>query len=210
MFSHMEAGTMRNKFSKSKRSRKQTVKGKRTRQFGSKRRSSHSLRHRDRAPRTARELFARPKQFQDLWNRVVNVVSKMRSEGVALRTASREHGLDPREVVPLAGSALRKRTNGRYVVRASDRLLRVLVIPTSDGLREIATRDSRQASLLANYWIAVEGYLTFDDSSALQEFKGKKIRNANGKKIPLLTDLTELSRLGSAGVLSFETVYAKR
>jgi hypothetical protein len=95
-------------------------------------------------------------------------------------------------------------------VRASDRLLRVLVIPTSDGLQEIATRDSRQASLIANYWIALDRYFSSGDSSALREFDGKKVTSANGKKVPLFTDLAELDRLASAGVVSFETIYAKR
>jgi len=40
------------------------------------------------------------------------------------------------------------------------------------------------------------------------KFKGKKITDASGKRHPLITDLSQLDALGSAGVLSFESLYA--
>jgi len=70
-------------------------------------------------------------------------------------------------------------------------------------------RDSRQASRLGKYWTAVERYRDTGDASALREFRGKYIVDTNGKRERLLTDLRALDRLGSAGVLSFETLYAK-
>jgi hypothetical protein len=133
----------------------------------------------------------------------------MRADGVSLSRASREFGLDPQVVRRLAGPALRKRANGRYTTKASDRLLRVIVIPTSDGLREIATRDSREATKAAEYWNAVHRYLATGDASALRQFDGKRIKDANGSKIRLLTDLKELDRQGNAGNLSFESIYPR-
>ena len=169
------------------------------------------IRHYGRAvaPRTAEEYFAKSELFQDRWNRVVHVVSKMRAEGVSLSRASREFGVGPRSVHRLGGSALRKRANGRYAARASDRLLRVLAIPTDEGTREIALRDSRQASILGQYWDAVQRYLQTGDASAIQKFRGKHITAVNRARITLLTDLDQLSRLGNAGVLSFESLYAR-
>lgn len=134
----------------------------------------------------------------------------MRTGKASLNKASREFGINPQTVRRLVGSALRKQRNGRYAARPTDRLLRVLVIPILEGLREIALRDSRQATVLANYWIAVHIYLETGDAAELQKFKGKRIVDANGKRVPLLTDLAALDRLGNAGVLSFETIYAKR
>ncbi len=133
----------------------------------------------------------------------------MRAEGVSLRQASREFGIDPRTVVRLGRPALRKRPNGRYKARANDRLLRVLVLPTRGGLREIAVRDSREASQIAEYANAVQRYLQTGDASALRKFRRKRITDATGARVPLLTDLDVLDRLGSAGVLSFESLYAK-
>lgn len=87
--------------------------------------------------------------------------------------------------------------------------MRVLVIPTPSGLDEISVRDSRQATQLAKYWNAVQRYLQKGDESALRKFTGKRITDAKGKAVPLLTDTHELDRLGNAGVLSFESLYAR-
>jgi hypothetical protein len=128
-------------------------------------------------------------------------------EGVTLPKASKEFGVSRNDVIELGRSALRKR-NGRYVATKTDRLLRVLNVLLLGGKREIATRDSRQASLVGGHWAAVQRYLQTGDDSALQRFKNKKITDANGKRHLLLTDLDELDRLGRVGVLRFESLYA--
>ena len=133
----------------------------------------------------------------------------MRTEGVSLPQASREFGIDPRTVAGLARPALKKGANGRYAAKANDSLLRILVIPNAEGLQEIALRDSRQATLLAEYWVAVQLYLETGDSSALRKIRRKTVTDSEGKRVRLITDLVELDRLGSAGVLSFESLYAK-
>jgi len=83
-----------------------------------------------------------------------------------------------------------------------------MVIPSSSGLREIRVRDSREASLLGRYWAAVQKYLETGDASALRRIRRTTVINAKGKRFQLIRDLHELDRLGSAGVLSFETIYA--
>ena len=132
----------------------------------------------------------------------------MRAEGTSLKRAAKEFGLDPRTVIRWAKPALRKRRDGRYVAKSKDTLLRVLTVPSPEGLREIAVRDSRQASRLGEYWAAVQKYLATGDNSALEKFRRKRITDASRKRIPLLTNLKELDRLASAGVLSFESLYA--
>lgn len=133
----------------------------------------------------------------------------MRADQMSLRKASREFGLDPRVVVRLGKSALRKRKNGQYVARPSDKLLRILAVPTPNSVREITTRDSRQATQLGKYWAAVQKYLQTGDAPSLTKFRRKRITDASGKKILLVIDTVTLDQLGSAGVLSFESVYAK-
>ena len=83
------------------------------------------------------------------------------------------------------------------------------MLPTPEGLRETAVRGTRRASMVGTYWNAVHRYLETGDASALDEFEGKHLTDAKGVKVPLLTDLPELDRLGSAGVLSFESIYAR-
>lgn len=133
----------------------------------------------------------------------------MRADHVSLFRAAREFGVSPNEVVRLGGSALRKTPSGRYVAKPTDDLLRVLSLPGKRGLREIALDDSREASLVGRYWDAVRLYLQTGDASALRRFQGKFVQEADGRRFDLITNLDELDRLGSAGVLSFESIYAR-
>lgn len=160
-------------------------------------------------PRTTKQYFAMSGDGQDKWNRVTHTVAKMRSEGMSLSKAAKEFAVDSRSVVHMAKSALRKQKNGRYVAKRSDKLLRVLVIPSADGLKEVAVRDSETASKIAQYSDAVQRYLRTGDTKRLKTFKRLRIKDADGKRVPLLVDLAELNRLGSAGVLSFESLYAR-
>jgi hypothetical protein len=162
------------------------------------------------APITLEEYSEKSKRFQDIWNRVGHVISRMETDRfVSLPQASREFGLAPKKVAQLGRSALRKRANGRYAVRTNNRLLRVLVLPTPEGLREVAVHGFKQASLVGRYWAAVHKYLETGDASALQKIRRKTITDADGNRVRLVKDLVELDRLGSAGVLSFESLYAK-
>jgi hypothetical protein len=151
-----------------------------------------------------------PERFQDRWNRVVRAISTMRSDRVSLPRAAREFGLSRGVLLRLARTALRKQINGRYASKLhDDRLLRVEAVPTPEGLVEVGVPNFRQASQLGKYWNAVHRYLETGDKAALQKYHGQHITDADGTTFPLLTDLDELDRLGSAGVLTFETIYAR-
>ena len=58
-------------------------------------------------------------------------------EGASLKSAAAEYGVDPRTVVMLGGSALRKTKGGRYAAKPSDKLLRPLVVPVHGGRIEV-------------------------------------------------------------------------
>jgi hypothetical protein len=163
---------------------------------------------REKVPTTARQYFSRSRKFQETWDSVAHVISKMRTERISLQKASKEFGIDSGVVLKLGRSALRKQTNRKYIAKKSDRLLRILSVLTPEGRREIAVRDSRQASLLGRYWAAVQPYLQTGDDSALLTFKKTSVIDASGKRHLLLTNLAELNRQASAGVLSFESLYA--
>lgn len=160
-------------------------------------------------PRSSEQYSALSAEAQEQWNRVAHVIQKVRREGVSVTHAAKEFGIDRKKVFELGGSALRKQKNGRYKAKPSDRLLRVLSIPSSGGLTEVAVRDSRTASKIAEYSNAVQRFLQTGDQSQLRKFKRLRIKGADGKQIKLLTDVQELSRVGSAGVLSFESLYAR-
>ena len=100
----------------------------------------------------------------------------------------------------------RNRTARRSPVRY--RRSRVFLLPTPRGLREITVSGSRQATQIGRYWNAVKLYIDVGDASALDEFRDEQITTARGGRVTLLTNLRELDRLGNAGELSFETIYA--
>ncbi len=147
-------------------------------------------------------------EHQDLWKNIDQAVTEVRA-GASLRQASRKFDLDPRKVAQLARPALRKKRNGRWAAKKYDRLLRILPLPSRKGLIEVATRDSRQATIVGKYWNAVDLYRDTGDASALEQFQREHVTDGEGNPVPLLTDLHELDRLGSAGVLSFESLYAR-
>jgi hypothetical protein len=160
-------------------------------------------------PTTAKKLFAMPKRFQGQWNRAVQVPTEMRSHGLSLQQAARRLGISPKVAVDLAGPAFKKGAGGRYSVKPTDRLLRVLQIPSKKGIREVAVRDFDEASLVGEYWSAVEKFLTRGDTSALKKLRRKTVTNELGKRVRLLTNLEELKRQASAGVLHFESIYGR-
>lgn len=151
----------------------------------------------------------KPKRRQESQLKSARVLTTMRTENASLSRASREEGVSPATVLRHAKSALRKTAQGRYKARKSDRLLRLLVIPTPEGLAEIATLNSRAATTVGEYWNVVNAFLETGEDTDLARFHGVSIVDANGNAVPLLTDPTELERLGSAGILSFQSIYAR-
>lgn len=97
---------------------------------------------------------------------------------------------------------------GRVPQKSRNNRLRILVVLTADGTREVPINNSAQASLLGRYWNAVQRFLQRGDASVLERFKNKRIATADGQHIQLITDPEQLNKLGRAGVLSFESLYA--
>lgn len=162
-----------------------------------------------RRPTSAAQYSKLSPVDQRRYDAALHVISTMRQKSISLSAAGREHGVTPRAVKDFAGSALRKTSSGRFAPKGSDRLLRVLILPTHSGLAEIAIRDSRSATTLGEYWNAVHVFLETGDDSNLWRFRGKSITAADGSRMALITELDELERLGSAGVLSFESIYGR-
>jgi hypothetical protein len=174
----------------------------------SKRKNSGGRRKRfhNKRPTTGRQYYAMSAREQEIWDSLAHVISRVR-EGGSLSKASKEFGLKPGMVAELGQAALRKK-NGRYIATKTDRLLRIVSVLTAKGRKEIATRDSRQASLIGSYWAAIQRYLQSGDDSGLLKFKKTRVVDASGKRHRLLTELSEVIRQASAGVLSFESMYA--
>ena len=175
----------------------------------SKRKRSRQSGRKSKAPRTVEQYFAQPTRQQARLANVAHALTSMRAEGLTLKEAARKFHLAPSTVLKYGGGGIKKNTAGRYEARASDRMPRALAFLSPRGVREIVVRGSREASKLSKYWIAVEQFLETGDDSLLRRFQGATVTDAFGQSIPLITDLDRLEHLGSAGVLSFESIYAR-
>lgn len=157
-----------------------------------------------------REAFLKMPDKQRLdYTSAVNAVAKMRADRLSLPKAARAVGVDSKTVRRFAGPALRKDKRGRWTAKKRDTLLRVLTVPGPRGDREVATKDSRAAVHIARYFEAVRRYINTTDASGLVEFRKLKLTDTKGKRITLVTNLRILLDLGHAGVLSFESLYAR-
>jgi hypothetical protein len=159
-------------------------------------------------PQSLKDFLVMPKSSQEIWDAIGQATTEVRL-GATLTQASRKFGIDRRLVSRLGKPAFRKLSNGRWAAKKSDRLLRVLPLPSREGLIDIGVGDSRQATVIGKYWNAVDLYINTGDDSGLHAFQGKHIIDADGKSVLLMTDVRELDRLGSAGNLSFESLYAR-
>lgn len=139
-------------------------------------------------------------------DRALEALTLMRSKGLSLREAASSVGTTPRTVHKYAGLALRKE-GGQYRAAARDDLLRPLALTTREGKVLVWVRSSRDARRVAQYQNAVKLYLKTGDASALERFRGASVRDESGKSWPFVTDKRKLKRLGSAGVLTFESIY---
>jgi hypothetical protein len=159
---------------------------------------------------TPEQFFALPERARDIQIAVANAVSLMRSDALSASAAARATGISPSVLMRRGHSALQKLDNGRYAAYANDDLFRVvIVVSKSKGPVEVATRDSREASKAGKHSAAVQRYLEIGDHSVLRRFQGQQIIDAQGNGVALLTDPDELDELGSAGELSFESLYAR-
>jgi hypothetical protein len=84
-----------------------------------------------------------------------------------------------------------------------------MIILTRDGPAEITVSDPKSKTELGRHWNAVRLFLDTGDDTEVRRFDGHTIADTKGRRVPLLTDLDELERLGAAGTLSFESIYAK-
>ncbi len=158
---------------------------------------------------TIEQFFDLPQHTQDILLGLPEAVSLMRSRGIPVRRAAGAAGISRSTLVRRGGSALKKLGNGRYAAKPNDHLFRPVIVVSENGPVEVATRNFREASKAGKHSSAVERYLETGNDSLLRRFRGKYIIDAQGNRIELLADTDELDRLGSAGELSFESLYKR-
>jgi len=158
---------------------------------------------------TIEQFFALPERTREIVRAVPKAVLLMRTNDIPARAAARAAGISRSTLIRRGGSALEKLDNGRYAAKRNDHLFRLVIVVSNEGQTEVATRNFREASKAGKHSSAVERYLETGDDSALRRFRGKYIVDVQGNRSEFLTDLDELDRLGSAGELSFESLYPR-
>jgi hypothetical protein len=155
--------------------------------------------------RNLKEYSARPHAEKLRREKALKALGLVR-RGLSLRSAAKQLETPPQSVVSIVGSALKK-DRGRYVPTKGDRRLRVMVIPTRQGPKEVAFYSFATAQKISRYDEAVKALSLRGDYGPIQRLKDTKIF-ANGEWIELLTDIDELERLDRSHALSFESIYA--
>ena len=61
--------------------------------------------------------------------------------------------------------------------------------------------------MIGRFWNGVRLYVRTGDPSALKSLKRSIVKNADGKKLRLLTDLHAIENRAFAGELRFESIY---
>jgi hypothetical protein len=129
--------------------------------------------------------------------RALKALSAMR-RGDTLSRAARDNGVTVRTLKRYVGSALvQDRPGGRIRATKTDRLVRYLQIPGTDGPRDVTVRGSKAASDFANYKAAINRLLR-GDRHALDRWHGKSIQG-----IQLITDTKTLVEQARKEILPY-------
>jgi hypothetical protein len=150
-----------------------------------------------------RRSNSRTRREQEVYNRAMHVLARMRRTGDSLTAAARNEQIDPRTVRKYLGVELKKLADGQTLPTKADRRLRRMWIPTSRGKTAALIRGSAQASKLGRYMSAVGNYLRTGNTQSLVEFEGLVISGHT-----LITDPDALSSLAQAGALELDRIYA--
>ena len=159
--------------------------------------------------RTSGDVASLRTSERDARGRALDAVARMRSAGLSLSQAARAAGTTSNAVRRYAGGALTQTAGGRVQVKASDRLVRPMLVPTADGPITLDVRDSRSATLLARYWSAVGHYLNTGQTDGLRRLRGRGV-TIRRQTYPLITDPAALDALADAGELTFDDIYELR
>jgi hypothetical protein len=128
------------------------------------------------------------------------------NRGRSLTAAARDTRLPSEQLQTYLRQRRLAKRRGRRWVPADNRLRRVLVL-TNSRIRPVTVRGYGEASLAGAHYDAAGRFVSQNDISVLEPFKGKSIRAANGRKYPLETDPNALHRIAAMDSPPFHEIY---
>jgi hypothetical protein len=144
-------------------------------------------------------------QSQEAWRRAHRAVADV-ARGIPLDQAARQNAVAPETVQRYAGDSL-QRLGRRYAVKESAQRHQWVHLYSERGRIEIAVPDRAERSLIASYMNAVREWANGASDDILRPYEGKSVRDASGKRYPLITNPRILRELAAAGELSFDSLY---
>jgi len=123
----------------------------------------------------------------------LNVLSDVRNNGKSLYKACKEKGVTVKTVLKSTNAF--KKVGNRWTAKEFDRISRIMKISEDDEETSIEINDSRTASLIGRYHNAVKKYLETGNTSELDKFKGKTIKDAQGNTHVFETDTEALDEI---------------
>jgi hypothetical protein len=115
----------------------------------------------------------------------LEVLRDVRRNKKSLSQASQDRGVSVKSV--LKNTDAFKKEGNRWRAKSYDRISRVMAINENGREVSIEVTDSRTASLIGRYHNAVRKYHDNDDTSELEKFQGKTVKDAQGNKHVLET-----------------------
>ncbi|MDP2926263.1 MAG: hypothetical protein Q8N99_07840 [Nanoarchaeota archaeon] len=121
-------------------------------------------------------------------NRILALeVLRRMKKGESLTRASKDVGLTKYDILTYLRNALSKSSRGWYP-KQIDHIERAMQIYEKGEIRTIIVTNSRDASIIGEYFATVKKYLESGDPSVLKKFKKIVILDAYGKKHKLETN----------------------
>jgi len=120
----------------------------------------------------------------------LEVIDKMRDDGLELSIAARKLKKSPRSMLRHARTALRKRKQD-YVAEPSDKIPRSMNI-ISDGEEVVVIVNSEMATIIGKYHNARKKFLNQGDDEALAQFQGVTVTDIDGNEHVLDTNTQSL------------------
>lgn len=115
----------------------------------------------------------------------LDILGRMK-KGLSLTASSKEVGLSKEVSLKHLGRAVYKKS-GRWTVSKSNSIQREMKIYENGRIKSIIVRNSRDASLIGEYFNEVRNFLETGDTSGLKRFSRRAIIDANDRKHTLET-----------------------
>jgi len=119
-----------------------------------------------------------PKE-QSVRERALEVLGLARRSSRSLTKLCREHGISVKAVLGATNGF--KKVNGRWRAKKMDHISRRMAINENGREIFIEISDSRYATTIGKYQSAIKEYLNTGNIGVLRKFKGKKVKDSQGK-----------------------------